>query len=56
MAARSRPPGPHSRKEGGGVTAPEMAVEEEDDDEARDWRDEFWDYIDRQYELSMGDL
>ena len=31
-------------------------MSENEDDETRDWRDEFWDYIDRQYELSMGDL
>ena len=32
-----------------------MAVEEEDDDEARDWRDDFWDHVERNYELLRGD-
>ena len=28
---------------------------EEDDDETRDWRDDFWDHVERNYELLRSD-
>ena len=31
------------------------AVSENEDDEARDWRDDFWDHVERNYELLRGD-